>query len=181
MSVLVIIFIVVGGVIALILVTALFVKKQYLVQREIAIDQPAQDVFNYVRFQKNQDHYNKWLMADPNARKTYRGQDGTVGFIYAWDSDNKKVGKGEQEIKNIREGQQLQLELRFIKPFEDVAMVSMTTEALQGKGTKVQWGMTGHNKYPRNFINLFISGMLGKDLETSLLNLKGILEEQKSV
>jgi hypothetical protein len=177
MNVLVIIVLIILGIAALVLITALFVKKEYVVKREIAINKPNSEVFNYVRFQKNQDHYNKWVMADPNARKSFSGTDGTVGFIYAWDSDNKKVGKGEQEIKKIREGEKVDLEVRFIKPFEGVGLVYMTTDPLPGNGTRLQWGMQGRNKYPFNLMNLFIGGMLGKDLESSLLNLKAILEQ----
>jgi hypothetical protein len=35
--------------------------------------------------------------------KGIRGTDGTVGFVYGWDSKNKNAGKGEQEIMNITE------------------------------------------------------------------------------
>ena len=38
-------------------------------------------------------------MMDRNVKKSFKGTDGTVGFVAAWDSDNKKVGKGEQEVK----------------------------------------------------------------------------------
>jgi hypothetical protein len=178
MNILVIVLLVVLGAVALVLIAALFVKKEYTVQREIAINKPNSDVFNYIKFQKNQYDYNKWVMADPNARKSFSGTDGKVGFIYAWDSDNKKVGKGEQEIKKIREGEKLDLEVRFIKPFEGVGIVSMTTDSLPGNATRLQWGMQGRNKYPFNLMNLFIGDMLGKDLEVSLKNLKGILEHQ---
>jgi hypothetical protein len=34
-------------------------------------------------------------MMDPNAKMEYKGTDGTVGFISAWDSKIKYVGKGE--------------------------------------------------------------------------------------
>ncbi len=36
--------------------------------------------------------------------------------------------------------------------------------------------MKGKSKYPMNLMNLFIDKMLGKDLTTSLSNLKNILE-----
>jgi hypothetical protein len=178
MNILVIILILIVGLIILVLISALFVKKEYTVQREISINKPNAEVFNYVKYQKNQAHYNKWVMADPNARKSFIGTDGKVGFIYAWDSENKKVGKGEQEIKNIRDGEKVDLEVRFIKPFEGVGLVSMTTAPQPGNVTRLKWGMKGRNKYPFNLMNLFIGNMLGKDLETSLVTLKGILEQR---
>ncbi len=103
MKILKTILIAVGILIAVPLIVSLFVKKDYEVEREITIDKPKEDVFDYVKFLKNQDNYSKWATMDPDMKKTYRGTDGTVGFISAWESNNKDVGKGEQEIKKITE------------------------------------------------------------------------------
>ncbi len=171
------ILIVVAIIIAIPFIVALFVKNEYSVKREITINKSQKDVFEYIRFQKNQDHYSKWVMTDPNAKKQFTGTDGTVGFIYAWDSENKQSGKGEQEIKKINDNQSIELEIRFERPFEGVGHTLMSTDSLAADQTKVQWGMSGRNKYPLNLMNLFMMGMLGKDLEISLMNLKNILEK----
>lgn len=34
-------------------------------------------------------------------KREFRGEDGTVGFVAAWDSENPDAGKGEQEIIGI--------------------------------------------------------------------------------
>ncbi len=94
------ILIVVAILMAIPLIIALFVKKEYEVEREVTINKPKEEVFNYVKHLKNQDNYSKWVRMDPNMRKDFKGIDGTVGFVYAWDG-NKDAGKGEQEIKNI--------------------------------------------------------------------------------
>jgi hypothetical protein len=44
--------------------------------------------------------------------------------------------------------------------------------------TLLKWGMSGRTPYPMNLMNLFIDGMLGKDLEESLNRLKGIVENK---
>lgn len=165
-----------AGIIVLLLIVALFVKKEYKVKREITISKPKAGVFDYIKLLKNQDHYSKWVMADPAMKKTFAGTDGTVGFRYAWDSKDKNVGKGEQEITNIAEGEKLNIEVRFIRPFEGVGIAEMTTIPVGSEQTKVTWGMTGVSKYPMNITNLFIDGILGKDLEISLNNLKNVLE-----
>lgn len=177
MKMLVKILLVIVGVVVFLLIVALFVKKDYTVEREISINKPKQDVFNYVKYIKNQDHYNKWVMMDPNSKREYKGNDGTVGFVASWDSENKKVGKGEQEIKGIAEGDRIDLGLHFIRPFEGKAQAWMITESASEKETKLKWGMTGRSPYPMNLMNLFIDGMLGKDMETSLTNLKAVLEK----
>src|ERR1700757_4744620 len=90
------ILIVIAVLIAIPLIVALFTKKDYAIEREVVINKPKQDVFNYIKMLKNQPNYSKWAMDDPNAKMTFTGTDGTVGFISAWESN--KVGKGEQQI-----------------------------------------------------------------------------------
>jgi hypothetical protein len=170
-----IILLVVAIIIIIPLVIALFVKNEYSIKREIVINQPKPEVFNYVRHLKNQEKYSVWVMLDPNMKKEYRGNDGSVGFVYAWNG-NKQAGEGEQEIKSITEGEKIDVEVRFKRPFENVAYTPIITEAVSDAKTKVIWGMNGSNKYPMNFMNLFMDSMLGKDLDKSLNNLKNILE-----
>lgn len=165
-----------GALIALLLIVALFVKKQYTIEREITINKSKAEVFGYLKHLKNQDQYSKWVQTDPNMEKDYRGKDGTVGFVYAWNG-NKKAGQGEQEIKSIKEGEKLEVEVRFFRPFAGVAQTPFTTEAISAGQTKVKWGMQGANPYPFNLMHLFMVDMLGKDLEISLTNLKTILEK----
>jgi hypothetical protein len=163
-------------IVAIPLVIALFVKKEYTVEREIIINKPQREVFDYVRFLKNQDNYNKWTRMDPNMKKDFRGIDGTVGFVYAWDG-NSDAGQGEQEIKDIRDGVSVDVELRFKRPFESTASAPFVTSALSPGQTSLKWGMKGKNPYPLNFMNLFMDKILGKDLESSLDTLKLILEK----
>lgn len=168
----------IGILILLLLVIGLFTRKGYSIERDIIINKPVSEVFQHLRFLKNQDHFSKWVMMDPNLKKSYRGTDGTVGFVYAWEG-NKKAGKGEQEIKQIKEGERLDIEIRFKEPFEAIASTPFTTESLPGNQTKVRWGLTSEMKYPMNVMLLFmnIEKMLGKDLEVSLSNLKRVLEQ----
>lgn len=162
--------------IAIPLIIALFVQKEYAVEREITINKPQHQVFNYVKYLKNQDNYSKWVRLDPNMKKDFRGKDGNVGFVYAWDG-NHEAGKGEQEIKNIIEGERVDIEIRFIRPFEGLATAPIITEPVSENQTRVKWALKGRSAYPMNFMNLFIDNMLGTDLETSLTTLKGVLEK----
>lgn len=178
MNILISILAIIAILVVLILLVALFVKKEYAIEREITINRPKQEVFNYVRYLKNQDNYSKWVMMDPTMNKNFKGTDGTVGFVYAWDSKNKNAGKGEQEIKNIIEGERVNIEVRFEKPFAGVAQTPIVTQSTGTNQTIVRWGMIGKSKYPMNLMNLFILKLLGKDLELSLTTLKGILENK---
>jgi hypothetical protein len=179
MNILITILAVIGGIIALLLLVAAFVRKKYSVERSIIINKPSTEVFDYVRHIKNQDYYSKWVMTDPNMKKSFRGTDGTVGFVYAWNG-NKQAGEGEQEIVRIEEGKRVDTEVRFIRPFAAVGQTPMTLEPQSSNQTKVRWGMSSEMKYPMN-IMLVLFGLenaLGKDLEISLNNLKNILEQK---
>ena len=169
---------IVGSIIALLLILALVAKKGYSVHREIVINKPRQEVFDYVKLIKNQDNYSKWVMTDPNMKKEFKGTDGTVGFIYGWNG-NKQAGEGEQEIKNIVNGERVDVEIRFIRPFAAVGYGDMVLTPVPGNQTHVRWGMSSSMKYPMNVMLLFMNmdKLLGKDLDTSLNTLKGILEK----
>jgi hypothetical protein len=176
MKIIVRILAVIAGLIGLVLVVALFVKNDYDVHREIVINKPKSEVFDYAKHLENQKHYNTWLMADPNVKIESKGTDGTVGFIYSWNG-NDQVGQGEQQIKNIVEGERLETEIHFIEPLEALAQEYLLTEVAGANQTKVTWGMKGESKYPMNIMNLFNESMLGKDMVKSLENLKGALEK----
>ncbi len=166
--------------VALFFILALFVKQDYEIKREIIIERPVSEVFEYIKHIKNQDYFSKWVMTDPSMQKIFTGNDGEVGFIYAWDSQNKQAGKGEQEIKSIVENEFLDLEVRFEKPMKGIAKTPFRTEVLGENTTKVKWGMTSKMAYPMNVIMLFVNfeKILGKDLEISLQNLKDLLEKK---
>ena len=166
------------GIIAALLLAGLFIPKGMKATREIVINKPNAEVFNYIKQLKNQDNYSKWGSMDPNMKKEYKGTDATVGFVSAWEG-NKKVGQGEQEIISIEEGRKLNTELRFIKPFKSVAQSSMTTEAVNDNSTKVSWGFEGSMNYPLNVMKLFMNmeKSIGNDFSTGLSNLKALMEK----
>jgi hypothetical protein len=117
---------------------------------------------------------------DVHMKKSYRGTDGTVGFVSAWDSDSSNVGKGEQEIKAIKHGEKIDYEIRFIEPFESTSNATMTTDLVNDYQTKVKWSFNGRMPYPMNLM-LVLMDMdkeIGGDLQTGLNNLKEILEKQ---
>jgi hypothetical protein len=178
MNIIITILLVIGAIIILFLLVALFSKKGYAIEREVIINKPIQDVFNFIKHLRNQERFSKWVMMDPNMKKDFRGSDGNVGFVYAWDG-NKKAGKGEQEITRIFEGKRVDIEVRFIRPFEGIAQTPFTTESVASDKTRVKWGMATTLKYPMNVMLLFMNmdNILGKDIQSSLVTLKGILEE----
>jgi uncharacterized protein YndB with AHSA1/START domain len=179
MNILITILVAVFALLALLLIIALFTKKAYGAEREITINKPRQDVFAYIKMLKNQDNFSKWASMDLTMKKAYKGTDGTVGFVSSWESENKKVGKGEQEITKIAEGERVDYRLHFIEPFEGLANAYMTTTSVAENQTRVKWGFDSSMKYPMNIMLLFMNmeKMVGDDFATGLNNLKANLEK----
>ena len=170
------ILLVLAGIIALLLIIALFMKREHYVKCEIIINAPRQKVFDYIKLLKNQDQFNKHAKADPGRKEEYKGTDGTVGFIIAWNG-NKNVGEGQKEIKNIIEGKRIETEIRFVRPMSAIASIIMETESLPDNQTKVTWSNAGTLKYPINIMIPMMEKMLPKDMDISLSTLKNILEK----
>jgi hypothetical protein len=168
------------GLLVLIFVVALIIPQDYKVERSITIQQPDSTVFNYVKYLKNQDQFSVWSQMDPDMKQTFKGTDGTVGFVSAWESKMNEVGVGSQEIVSIADGKRVDFALHFKKPRESEDKAYFITEKLGGDATKVTWGISGKLAYPMNIMYLFynMDKMIGPDLEQGLKNLKGILEKQ---
>lgn len=166
-------------IVAVVLIAANFMPKNYAIEREVTINKPVDTVFNYVKHLKNQNEFSVWANIDPKMKSTYTGTDGTVGSKSAWESDVKEVGVGEQEITNITEGKRIDFALRFKKPMDDTAVGFISTEAIAGNQTKVKWGINGVIPYPMNIMlpMMKMDQMIGNDLQKGLDNLKVKLEK----
>ncbi len=168
---------IIGGLILLIAILALLAPKTYDVSRSIEISKPKNEVFQYLRFLKNQDKWSPWNKKDPDMKKEFRGTDGEVGSVSYW-LGNKDVGEGEQEITKIVDGERVESELRFLKPWKSTSDAYMTTEETTNGGTKVTWGFSGKNKFPTSIFMLFMNmdKAVGGDFEEGLSSLKALVE-----
>ena len=175
MNIVIAILLSLAGIIVLLLVIGLFLKKEHYVRCEIIINAPRQKVFDYLKMLKNQENFNKNAMADPGRVGESKGTDGTVGFLYAW-SGNKDAGEGEKEIMGIVEGKKIEMQIRFVKPMRAIGNMVMETESLTGNQTKVYWSNGGPLPYPFNIMVPMVEKSVSKDMNISLLTLKGILE-----
>lgn len=175
MAILLTILIAIVGIITLLLLLALFMKKKHYVQRSVVIHAPQQKVFDYIKFLKNQDAFNQNAMTDPDRIRHFKGTDGTIGYTYSWSGD-KSAGEGEKEILDIVEGKSVETEIRFTKPMVTSARIIMDTEALADGDTKVYWSNAGKLNYPVNVMIPMLEKSVAKGMDESLGNLKRILE-----
>jgi len=172
-----IILIILGSIIAIVLLAALVMPNKYSIISSIEINRPKEDVFNYIKYLKNQENYSKWVMADPNVKLVYTGTDGTVGFKAAWTSEMKNVGVGEQEITQINEGVGYHATIRFEKPFKGESFATVTVENVSNNKSKIITVFNTSNPFPMNAIAPLIKNMLLKDMDENSAKMKSILEK----
>lgn len=171
-------FIVLGivGIIALLLLIALFIPNDYTVSVSTTIDKPRKVVFDYVKLVKNQEDYSVWVMQDPNVNMKYEGVDGTTGFKASWDSKDDNVGAGSQQITAISE-ERIDVDLQFIRPMEGEAKASTILESVSENQTKITAEFYGHSSYPMNLMNFMGEKYITEAENKNLANLKKILEK----
>jgi hypothetical protein len=165
--------------IAAVAIASFATKTELTVTREITINRPKADVYNYVKLLKNQNEWGPWYKKEPTMKQEFRGTDGTVGFVSYWNGTNEQVGEGEQEIKKLVENERMDTELRFKRPFESKADAFLTLESAGDNQTKVKWGFNTTMPRPMNLMLLVIDmdKEVGKDFADGLASLKAILEK----
>jgi len=151
--------------------------KEMYIEKSISIDKSRKEVFEYIKYTKHQDQFSVWNMTDPNKTATYIGMDGTIGFIYHWDSKNKNVGAGSQEIINIIDDEQILYEVRFERPMKNIAQSQFILKEISSDKTELTWTFRGPTKFPMSLLKSLFQKMLEKDISKSLENLKIILEK----
>jgi hypothetical protein len=109
-------------------------------------------------------------------KKSFSGITGTPGSSYAWDG-NKKAGSGSMTITSVSTPTKLVLDLRFEKPWKAQNVTTFTLEPATG-ATNVLWVMEGKSPFMMKVMGLFMSidALVGKDFESGLAALKGIVE-----
>ena len=159
-------------------IVGMFIDEDYTVVKEVTIEKPIEEVFEYVKLLKNQEYFSSWALKDPTMQKSFNGVDGEVGFVSAWDSKDPNVGVGEQEILAIEQGKRIDYALRFKEPFEASDKAYIEFDEVNGDKTKVTWGFEGHMDYPMNSMLLMMDmeEMVGTDFSEGLQKLKSILE-----
>lgn len=167
-----------AGIVLLVLILAIIAPKTYNVSRSIEIAQPRAVVFDNLRYLKNHDEWSPWGKKDPNMEKKFTGTDGQVGALSYWNG-NKEVGEGEQELTKIVDGERIESELRFLKPWKSTSDAYLITEDAGNGNTKVTWGFSGKNKFPVSIMMMFMNmdKAVGGDFEEGLSSLKGLLEK----
>ena len=146
----------------------------YAVERSLVMQAPPAIAYEYVA---NFNHFNAWSPwshLDPSMKKEIKGTG--EGATYYW-SGNDEVGEGRLTITKADVPNSVEMELHFIRPFEDKAQTGFKVAA-EGEGSKVTWWMKGNNNFISKAMSLFMNmeEMIGNDYNKGLAALKPIAE-----
>ncbi|MFO0885906.1 MAG: SRPBCC family protein [Pirellulales bacterium] len=164
-------------VIALPFVAALVMPREFTVEREVEIAKSPQEVYDYMRVLENQPKFSMWAQLDPKMQKSFRGDSGEVGSVFAWNSEEENVGIGELAIVGLEDGKRIDLEIRFEKPFVSKDPTHITFEKVEGEKTRVKQVYKGKFNYPMNLLCFLAQSAIGDGMQKTLENLKGEMEK----
>lgn len=169
----------IASLLGIVLVIALFVDRSFTVERSIEVNTDPNTAFTFFRNLENYEAFDSWLNTDPNTKIWYEGTPGEIGYKLCWESSDKRVGKGEQEMVGFTEGEQIDYKLRFFEPEEMEADVRLTTKSAGENKARVSWIMTGKIPYPWNLSLLFVDmeDEIGSRLQEGLKNAKPLIEQ----
>lgn len=165
---------VLGVLVALYLIVALFAPSDFRVEREREFTASPEIIFEQVAIFQNWNNWSPWIEKDPTMKQAYEGQDGTVGAKYLWDGDPDISGKGSMTITEIIPNERMAYDLHF----EDMNMTShgaIEIKKVDGS-TKVLWYDGGEIAFLFRPMMLFMNmdEMVGSDFEKGLAKLDSI-------
>jgi len=167
--------ILVGTMIVLFLVIALFMPTKYYIERTIDINAPIDLVYNQVADLNNYHEWNPWAKQDSKAIHSVEGSG--IGQVYKWKGDT--IGEGSLTNVKYIENKQIDQDLVFISPWESKAYNGVKFEPIPN-GTKVIWIMEGDLDYPiGRYMKTMIESQVTKDFDNGLRFLKERCEKIK--
>ncbi len=166
------VLVVVGAVLAL----AAFRPDSFRVQRATSIKAPPEKIAAVLSDFRGWEAWSPWEKLDPAMKRSYSGAPKGKGAVYAWEG-NSEVGQGRMEITDASAAR-VAMNLDFVKPFEAHNKVEFILTP-KGDATEVTWSMVGPVPYVAKIVHLFVDmdGMVGKQFETGLANLKAVAEK----
>ncbi len=164
------------AVLALLLVLGgLLLSGQFKVSRSIVVAAPAEKVYALVQDPRRWKEWSVWNQRDPAMQISYFRAPAGTGAGWAWSS--AKEGDGRMTFTAAEPNKRLAYDL-FFPDFGTTSQGDLVL-APEGSGTRLSWTMNGNmGKNPVfRWTALFADGMVGKDFEAGLANLKSVAEK----
>ena len=144
----------------------------YHIERSIRIDAPREKVLGLVNDFSEWPHWSPWLCMERSAKVDVYGTPGTNDHGYDWEGE--LVGAGGMKFNSV-DGDTLNMDLHFLKPFKSTAGVRFDVKAV-GDQTDVTWHMDGKMPFFLFFMIDGIKTYVGLDYERGLKMLKEYAE-----
>ena len=163
------------GLVALLLIAAALLPKNYNVEKSTIIKRSVADVMDKVGNLNYYAQWNPWQQSDPTATSTVSGPPKTPGHKYAW--EGKKVGVGSLTVNSL-DDKHIHFDLEFVKPWKSKAKDNWLFEPWgDGSECKVTWQNSGDLPFPMaRLMGRIINKQLNYQFETGLANLKKLCE-----
>lgn len=140
---------------------------KYSVSRSLEIPVAPSVVFGLIQDFHEWNRWSPWDGPHMDHTATFTGPQSGVGAKYAW--DGKKSGAGSMEIVSLEPEKQIDIDLRFTRPWKSTSPTTFAFEPTS-TGTRVTWTMRGENKGVGALVAKFFNmdKMLGSDFVLGL-------------
>ncbi len=163
------------GLVALLAVGGMLLPGTFKVSRSALVAAPAERIYPLVSEPRRWKDWSVWNQRDPAMSITYSGPASGAGAVWEWKS--KSQGDGRMTFTAAEPGRRAAFELFF--PDFGTTSTGELLLAPEGSGTRVTWTMNGdmgRNPLMR-WMALMMDGMVGKDFDAGLANLKALAEK----
>ncbi|MBS0658889.1 MAG: SRPBCC family protein [Verrucomicrobia bacterium] len=164
-----------AALIALLVVVAFFLPRQYRIERSLVFDAKPEQILAPCADLREWRAWGVWYQRDPELKPTYSNPPTGVGSWCSWQSKNE--GNGKMTISSLAP-----TKIVYALEFPDFNMKSTGTMEVRPEGEKFRlfWsdeGDLGMNPMNRWF-GLFLDKLIGRDFEDGLKNLKKIVDKK---
>ena len=152
----------------------------YHVERSTTVDAPAATVFAQIDDLSIWKEWSPWEKKDPAMKRTFSATPSGVGATYSWEG-NKEVGKGKMTITDSKLGGRSPRSWSSSSRSSRWPTCRSRWRPRAPTTTKVTWAMDGKHNFISKAFSVVkpMDGMIGKDFEEGLANLKKVAEAKK--
>jgi uncharacterized protein YndB with AHSA1/START domain len=167
----------IGATLILLLVIGFLLPAHVHIERSTTIAAPPEQIYEYVGTLKHWPDWTAWnTKSYPDMKWQFEGPESGVGAISQW--QDKSTGNGKMNVTAADPAKGIEYTLKFN---EDAPTPGSIKFATADKETKVTWSFdceVGMNPIGRYFCFFFMDGLIGKDFEEGLTNLKKKVETE---
>ena len=164
---------------AVLVVGGMIISPTFKVTRSVTINAPVYKIYALIADPRRWKEWTVWNQRDPQMEITYPAPPNpATGKGAGWSWKSKTEGDGRMAFTSVDPGKQLGYEL-FFPDFGTTSTGELVLEKNTAGGIRLSWTMNGNmgNNPLFRWMALFADGMVGKDFEAGLSNLKALAEK----